>query len=72
MFLNSYRRRLGAAALMRGIVTGNSGSETKAGGSADDQLSGIVSDGGAQCLYPAPPMGNSFQLARFWSAILRS
>ena len=31
MFLNSYRRRLRSAALMRGIVTGNGGSETKAG-----------------------------------------
>jgi hypothetical protein len=41
------------------LSPGNTGSETKAGGSADDQLSGIVSGGGAQCLYPAQPTGNS-------------
>ena len=59
MFLNSYRRRLRAAALMRGIVTEKRRFGDESGGSADDQLSGIVSGGGAQCLHPAQPTGNS-------------
>ena len=59
MFLNSYRRRLGAAALMRGIVTGKQRFGDESEGSADDQPGGIVSGDGAQCLYPAQPTGNS-------------
>lgn len=59
MFLNSYRRRLGAVALMRGIVTGRRWFGDESGGSADDQLNGIASGGGARCLYPAQPTGVS-------------
>jgi len=54
---------------MRGIVTGKQRFGDESG--ADNQLSWVVS-GGAQCLHPAQPTGNSFQLARFWSTILRS
>ena len=45
---------------MRGIVTGKQRFGDESGGAVpNDQLSGIVSGGGAQCLYPAQPMGNS-------------
>ena len=37
MFLNSYRRRLRSAALMRGIVTGKRRFGDESGGSADDR-----------------------------------
>ena len=42
MFLNSYRRRLRSAALMREIVTEEGRFGDESGGSADDQLSWIV------------------------------
>jgi len=44
---------------MRGIVTWKRRFGDEAGVSADDQLSGIPSGGGAQCLHPAEPTGNS-------------
>ena len=52
---------------MRGIVTEETAVRRRKRGSADDQLSGIVSGRGAQCLYPAQPTGKSVPMELFWS-----
>jgi hypothetical protein len=72
MFLISYWRSLRTAALMPEIVTEEGQFGDESGGSADDQLSWIVQAAARSASIWPSQRAIRFQLARFWSTILRS